>query len=85
MCDIYKHGLLLTARKQFDLDSTVLELQGNNYAKHMWKVVLNWKASNRIEEVDWLSISSDFASHRKCLVACQDEIKKKKPLEIANL
>ena len=41
MCDIFKHDLLLTARKQFDLDSTVLELQENNYAKHMWKVALN--------------------------------------------
>ena len=51
----------------------------------MCKVALNWKASNRMEEVDCLSMSSDFASYRKCLVACQDEIKKKKSLEIVNL
>ena len=48
ICDIYKHGLLPTARKQFGLDSTIWKLQEENEPKHTWYVAPNWKASHRI-------------------------------------
>ena len=41
MCDIYKRGLLSTARKQFHLDSTIWELHEDNDLKHTWNVALN--------------------------------------------
>ena len=37
MCDIYKRGLVPTARKQFGLDSTIWELQEDNDPKHTSK------------------------------------------------
>ena len=51
MCDIYKRGLLPTARKQFDLGSTIWELREDNDAKYMWQVALKWKASRRIQKL----------------------------------
>ena len=73
MCDIYKRG---KARRQVVLGSTIWELQEDNDGKHMWKLALNWKASHRIEKIDWSSMSPDLAPCRKCLVVCQDEVKK---------
>ena len=52
MCDIYKRGLLPTAREQFNLDSTIWELQDDNDLKHTWKLALNWKASHTIQKLD---------------------------------
>ena len=57
MCNIYKSD---TAWKQFGLNPTISELQEDSHAKYMWKVALNWKASYRIEKIDWPSMSSDF-------------------------
>ncbi len=38
MCDIYKYGLLPTARKQFGHDSTLWKLQEDNDPKHTSKL-----------------------------------------------
>ena len=46
MRDIDKHG---TAWKQFGLDSTIWQLNEDNYPKYTWKVALNWKARPRIK------------------------------------
>ena len=78
MCDIYKRGLSPTARKQFDLDSTIWELLEDNDAKHKWKVVLNWKASGRIEKMDWSSMSSDLASIENVWQPGKMKLRKKK-------
>ena len=59
--DIYRYSLLPTVLKQFGLDSTIWELQEDNDAKHTWKVALKWKASHRIEKIDWPSMSPDLA------------------------
>ena len=61
MCDIYKRSLVLTARKQFWLDSTIWKLQEDNDPKHTSKLALNWKVSHRIQKIDRWSMSSDFA------------------------
>ena len=70
MCDIYKCGLVPTARKQFGLDSTICELQEDNGRKHTSKQPLNWKANHRIQKIDCPSMSPDLTTYRKCLAAC---------------
>ena len=57
MCGTYKRG---TVRKQFGLDSTTWEPQGDNDGKHTRKAVLNRKASHRIQKLDWPSMSPDL-------------------------
>ena len=49
-----------TARKQYDLDSTILELHEDNDGKHTRKVALNWKASRRVQKLDWPSMLPDL-------------------------
>ena len=58
MCNIYKRN---AARKEFALDSTIWELQGDNDVKHTWKVVLNWKAYHRIQKLDCPPMLPDLA------------------------
>ena len=58
MCNIYKSD---TAWKRFGLSPTILELQEDSDAKYMWKVALNWKASYRIEKIDWPSTSPNLS------------------------
>ena len=41
MCDIYKRGLLPTARKQFGHDSMLWKLQEDNDPKHRSKLAVN--------------------------------------------
>ena len=61
MCDIYKRGLVPTARKHFGFDSTIWKLQEDNDPKHTSKRALNWKANHRIQKIDCPSLSSDLA------------------------
>ena len=46
MCDIYKRGLLLMARKQFGHDSSAWKLQEDHDPKHTPKLAVNWKRNN---------------------------------------
>ena len=80
MCDTHERGLLLTTRKQFDLDSTIWQLEEDNDAKHTWKVVLNWKANDRIEKLDWSSMSSDLASIENVWQLLMMKLREKKRL-----
>ena len=61
MCGIYKRGLLSTARKQFDHNSTLWKLREDNDLKHTSKIAVNWKRSNRVDEVHCPSMSVDLA------------------------
>ena len=61
MCDIYKRGLLLTARKQFGHDSMLWKLQEDNDPKHRSKLAVNWKSNNGVHEIYWPSMSPDLA------------------------
>jgi transposase len=61
MCDIYKHGLLPTAKKQFGHDSTIWRLQEDNDPKHTSKLAVQWKTNNSVNVIDWPSMSPDIA------------------------
>ena len=61
MCDIYKRGLLPTARKQFGYDSILWKLQEDNDLKHRSKLAVNWKRNNGVHEIYWPSMSPDLA------------------------
>ena len=61
MCDIYKRGLLPTARKQFGHDSMLWKLQEDNDPKHRSKLAVNWKRNNGVHEIYWLAMSPDLA------------------------
>jgi transposase len=61
MCNIYKYGLLPTAKKQFGHDSTLWKLQEDNDPKHTSKLAVNWRVNNGIEKIDWPSMSPDIA------------------------
>jgi len=61
MCDIYKYGLLPTARKQFGHDSTLWKLQEDNDPKHTSKLATNWRMNNNVQKIDWPSMSPDIA------------------------
>ena len=43
----------------------------------MWKVALNWKASHRIEKMDWASISADLAPIESVLHLVKMKLRKK--------
>ena len=60
MCDIYKRGLLPTARKQFGHDSMLWKLQDND-PKHRSKLAVNWKRNNGVHEIYCPSMSPDLA------------------------
>ena len=60
MCDICKRGLLPTAYKQFDLDSTLWKLQEANDSKHTWQLAVNWKRNKGVDEIHCLSVSADL-------------------------
>ena len=62
MYDISKRGLLLTAPKQFDHDSMLWKPQEDNDSKHTWKLAVNWKRDNGVDEIHWPSMSPDLAS-----------------------
>jgi transposase len=59
MCDIYKRGLLPTARNQFGPDSTSWKLLEDNDPKHASKLAKKWKAENGVKNIDWPSASPD--------------------------
>ena len=61
MCDIYKHGVLPTAKKQFGHDSTIWRLQEDNDPKHTSKLAVQWKTNNNVNVIDWPSMSPDIA------------------------
>ena len=61
MCDIYKRGLLPTARKQFGHDPMVWKLQEDNDPKHRSKLSVSWKRNNGVHEIYWPSMSPDLA------------------------
>ena len=61
MCDIYKYGLLPTARKQFGYDSTLWKLQEDNDPKHTSKLATIWTIKNNVQKIDWPSMSPDIA------------------------
>ena len=61
MCDIYKRGLLPTARKQFGHNSMLGKLQEDNDPKHRPKLAVNWKRNNGVHEIYWPSMSPDLA------------------------
>ena len=61
MCDIYKRGLLPTARKQFGHDSMLRKLQEDNDPKHRSKLAVNWKRNNGVHEIYWASMSPVLA------------------------
>ena len=48
MCDIYKRGLLPTARKQFGHGSTLWKLEEDNDPEHTRKLAVNWKRNNGV-------------------------------------
>ena len=62
MCDIYKRGLLPTARKQFGHDSTLWKLQEDNAPNHTSKLATSWKRNNGVHRTDWPSISPDLST-----------------------
>jgi transposase len=59
MCDIYKRGLLPTARNHFGPDSTSWKLLEDNDPKHTSKLAKKWKAENGVKNIDWPSASPD--------------------------
>lgn len=61
MCDIYKSGLLPTARKHSGHDTKHWLLQGDNDPKHTSKLAVNWKTDHGIGKLDWPSMSLDTA------------------------
>ena len=84
MCDIYKRGLVPTARKQFGLDSIIWELQEDNDPKHTSKRALNWKTSHRIQKIDWLSMSPDLVPIENVWQLLKMKLRKKN-LKIVNI
>ena len=77
MYDIYKHDLVPTVRKQFGLDSTIWELQEDNDPKHTSKQALNWKASHRIQKIDWPSMSPNLAPIENVRQLLKTKLRKK--------
>lgn len=61
MCNIYKRGLLPTARKQYGHGSTSWKLQEDNDPKHTSNMSANWKTRNGIQTMNWPSMSPDLA------------------------
>ena len=51
MCDIFKLDLLPTARKPFGHNSILWKLQEDNEPKHTWKLAVNWKRNNGVDEI----------------------------------
>ena len=60
LCDIYKRGLLRTARRQFGPESTLWKLQEDNDPKHTSKLASKWRDENRVRKIDWPSMSPDL-------------------------
>jgi len=77
MCDIYKYGLLPTARKQFGHDSTLWKLQEDNDPKHTSKLAINWKKNNDVYKIDWPSMSPDLAPIENVWQLLKMKIRKK--------
>ena len=78
MCDIYKRGLLPTARKQFGHDSILCKLQEDNDSKHRSKLAVNWKRNNGVREIYWLSMSPDLAPIENVWQLLQMNLRRKK-------
>lgn len=78
MCDIYKHGLLPTARKQFGHDSTSWKLQEDNDPKHTSKLAKQWKINNNVNVIDWPSMSPDIAPIENVWQLIKMKLRKKK-------
>ena len=51
MCDICNRSRLLAVRKQFSHDSTLWKLQEETDRKHTWKLAINWKRNNGVDEI----------------------------------
>jgi transposase len=78
MCDIYKYGLLSTARKQFGHDSTLWKLQEDNDPKHTSKLATNWRMNNNVQKIDWPSMSPDIAPIENVWQLLKMKLRKKK-------
>lgn len=78
MCDIYKYGLLPTARKQFGHDSTLWKLQEDNDPKHMSKLATSWRMNNKVQKIDWPSMSPDIAPIENVWQLLKMKLRKKK-------
>jgi hypothetical protein len=78
MCDIYKYGLLPTARKQFGHDSTLWKLQEDNDPKHTSKLATNWRMNNNVQKIDWPSMSPDIAPIENVWQLLKMKLRKKK-------
>ena len=61
MYDIYKRGLLPTAQKQFGHGSKLWKLRQDNDPKHIWKLAVNWKRNNGVDEMHWPTTLPDHA------------------------
>jgi hypothetical protein len=77
MCDIYKYGLLSTARRQFGHGSTLWKLQEDNDSKHTSKLATNWRRNNDVYKIDWPSMSPDLAPIENVWQFLKMKLKKK--------
>lgn len=85
MCDIYKYGLLPTARKHFGHDSTLWKLQEDNDPKHTSKLATNWRMNNNVQKIDWPSMSPDIAPIENVWQLLKMKLRKKKLLTYQSL
>ena len=77
MCDIYKRGLLPTARKNFGHDSTLWKPQDKE-PKHTWKLAVNWKTNDEIHEIYRPSMSPGLAPNKNIWQLLKMNLRRKK-------
>jgi transposase len=78
MCDIYKRGLLPTARDHFGAGSTSWKLLEDNDPKHTSKLAKNWKAENGVKNIDWPAASPDVNPIENVWKLVKTSLEKKK-------
>ena len=77
LCDIYKRGLLPTARKQFGADSTFWKLQEDNDTKHTSKLATRWRETKEVQKINWPSMSPDIAPIKNVWQLLKMKLRKK--------